>query len=48
MASVAATPARTPNGPGPGEASASFPTVASVPGPQEPKEEGEEEPAEVL
>ncbi|XP_069419268.1 mutS protein homolog 5 isoform X2 [Ovis canadensis] len=47
MASVAATPARTPNGPGPGEASASFPTVASVPGPQEPEEEGEEEPAEI-
>ncbi|KAL1286635.1 MSH5 [Ovibos moschatus] len=47
MASVAATPARTPNGAGPGEASASFPTVASVPGPQEPEEEGEEEPAEI-
>ncbi|XP_070312872.1 mutS protein homolog 5 isoform X5 [Odocoileus virginianus] len=47
MASVAATPARTPNGPGPGEASASFPTVASVPGPREPEEEEEEEPAEI-
>ena len=48
MASVAATPTRTPNGPGPGEASASFPTVASDPVPREPEEEGEEEPAEVL
>ncbi|XP_044784599.2 mutS protein homolog 5 isoform X4 [Bubalus bubalis] len=47
MASAAATPARTPNGPGPGEASASFPTVASEPGPREPEEEGEEEPAEI-
>ncbi|XP_070634306.1 mutS protein homolog 5 isoform X3 [Bos indicus] len=47
MASVAATPTRTPNGPGPGEASASFPTVASDPGPREPEEEGEEEPAEI-
>nr|XP_025123251.1 mutS protein homolog 5 isoform X5 [Bubalus bubalis] len=47
MASVAATPARTPNGPGPGEASASFPTVASEPDPREPEEEGEEEPAEI-
>ncbi|XP_061255100.1 mutS protein homolog 5 isoform X2 [Bos javanicus] len=47
MASVAATPTRTPNGPGPGEASASFPTVASDPGPRQPEEEGEEEPAEI-
>lgn len=46
MATVGATPGRTPQGPVPGAASASFASPAPVPGPGEAEEE-EEEPAEV-
>uniref|UniRef100_A0A8C4M8Y7 MutS homolog 5 n=1 Tax=Equus asinus TaxID=9793 RepID=A0A8C4M8Y7_EQUAS len=45
MAAVGATPGRTPQGPVPGAASASFASPAPVPGPGEAEEE-EEEPAE--
>ncbi|XP_032503604.1 mutS protein homolog 5 isoform X13 [Phocoena sinus] len=47
MASVGATPGRTPQGPRPREASASFPSPAPVPDPREAEEEEEEEPAEI-
>uniref|UniRef100_A0A5F5PG32 MutS homolog 5 n=1 Tax=Equus caballus TaxID=9796 RepID=A0A5F5PG32_HORSE len=46
MATVGATPGRTPQGPVPGAASASFASPAPVPGPGEAEEE-EEEPAEI-
>ncbi|XP_058410727.1 mutS protein homolog 5 isoform X2 [Diceros bicornis minor] len=43
MATVGATPARTPQGPGPGGASAGFLSPALVPGPGEADEEDDEE-----
>ncbi|XP_064217292.1 mutS protein homolog 5 isoform X2 [Aotus nancymaae] len=47
MASLGATPSRTPQGWGPREASARFPSPAAVPGPREAEEEEVEEEEEL-